>query len=179
MKKCKMCFIEFEPKSLTRGHEQVYCSVKCRNNFYKNKLTNKIIENAKQESKADTIQLQPNTEYNESFYGRQGRESLRADDRPGFYTNSHLATIKELYEAKNESNFYKLKNEMMQDELSQLKIEYSNLEMELDEDEGEEKSNYSNILGGVIEEFKKDPLNTINFATELIGNLLKPRQLKT
>lgn len=173
-----MCLIDFEPKSLTRGHEQVYCSVKCRNNFYKNRVTTKIIENAIQETKADTIQRQPNSEYNQSFYGGQRREDLRAHDRPGFFTDSHMATIKELYEAKNESNYYKLKNEMIQDELKQLKIDYHNLEMETD-NEGEEKSAYENILGGVMDEFKKDPITALNFASGIIGNLFKSPQLKS
>jgi hypothetical protein len=32
------------------------------------------------------------------------------------------------------------------------------------------------MLGGVMEQFKADPVNTINFATELIGNLFKPKK---
>jgi hypothetical protein len=105
------------------------------------------------------------------------RELTRTSNGIGIIADNHLATIKELYEAKNETIYYKLKCESLEKENSQLRIEVSNLEMELSEiDEGEEEGSYSGMLGGVMEQFKQDPVNTINFATELIGNLFKPKK---
>ncbi|NBR15539.1 MAG: hypothetical protein EBU01_13335, partial [Crocinitomicaceae bacterium] len=98
----------------------------------------------------------------------------------GIITDNHLAIIKELYEAKTETIFYKLKCENLEKELNDLKVEFHNLEQEFDNiDEGEEESGYSGMLGGVMEQFKQDPVNTINFATELIGNLFKPKKNET
>jgi hypothetical protein len=73
-----------------------------------------------------------------------------------------------------------LKCESLEKELATLRIELSNLETELDEiDQDDESSGYSGMLGGVMEQFKQDPVNTINFATELIGNLFKPKKNET
>jgi hypothetical protein len=108
------------------------------------------------------------------------REYTRTSSGVGIISDNHLATIKELYEAKNETIFYKLKCENLEKELNELKIEFHNLEQELESiDEGEEESGYSGMLGGVMEQFKQDPVNTINFATELIGNLFKPKKNET
>ena len=108
------------------------------------------------------------------------RNMPRTSNGIGNVTDNHLATIKELYEAKTETIFYKLKCENLEKELNELKIEFHNLEQEFENiDEGEEESGYSGMLGGVMEQFKQDPVNTINFATELIGSLFKPKKNET
>lgn len=180
MKKCKHCEQDFTPHQ-TRGHEQMYCSLKCRNQA----------SNKRRELKMQSTFLSPlndnNEKENEIISDNRGnqqsmdrgysRELTRTSNGIGIIADNHLATIKELYEAKNETIFYKLKCESLEKENSQLRIEVSNLEMELSEiDEGEEEGSYSGMLGGVMEQFKQDPVNTINFATELIGNLFKPKK---
>ena len=42
---CENCNIEYIPKHLTRGHKQIYCSVKCRNLAYgiRSKYKNNIV----------------------------------------------------------------------------------------------------------------------------------------
>jgi hypothetical protein len=105
------------------------------------------------------------------------REITRTTNGVGIIADNHLATIKELYEAKTETIFYKLKCENLEKELGDLRIELTNLETELDEiSQDEEGSEYGGMLGSVMQQFKQDPVNTINFATELIGNLFKPKK---
>jgi hypothetical protein len=175
MKKCENCSNEFEPKHQTRGSEQKYCSIKCRQASAQMRMINKIKENAKQESKQENENetISDNRGNQQSMDRGQQREYTRTTNGVGIVTDNHLATIKELYEAKTETIFYKLKLEQVEKELNELKIEFHNLEQELDE--GEEESGYSAMLGGVMEQFKQDPINTMNFATELIGNLFKPK----
>ena len=38
MKICKNCNAEFIPKHETRGHEQIYCSIKCRTQSYRKRV---------------------------------------------------------------------------------------------------------------------------------------------
>ena len=182
MKECKNCQNEFEPKSNVRGHEQIYCSIKCRGQAAVKRREKRLLEptffspsNNSYEEENQVIS--DNRGDKQSMDRRYTREITRASNGVGIIADNHLATIKELYEAKNETIFYKLKCESLEKELSTLRIELTNLETELDEiDSGEEGSGYNGMLGGVIEQFKQDPVNTINFATELIGNLFKPKK---
>jgi hypothetical protein len=182
MKECKNCSTEFEPKSNVRGHEQIYCSLKCRGQAAVKRREKRLSEptffspsNNINEEEIKTIS--DNRGNQQSMDRGHTREVTRASNGVGIIADNHLATIKELYEAKTETVFYKLKCESLEKELATLRIELTNLETELDEiDQDEESSGYSGMLGGVMEQFKQDPVNTINFATELIGNLFKPKK---
>lgn len=92
---------------------------------------------------------------------------------------THINLIRELYESRSETIFYKLKNEQLEKEVNELRIENAQLESELDElyesDNEDSETEYSGMLGGIMEQFKTDPVNTINFTSELIGNLFKPK----
>ena len=144
------------------------------------RMINRIKENVKQENEKENETISDNRGYTQSMDRGQSREYIRTPPGVGIVTDNHLATIKELYEAKTETIFYKLKCENLEKELNELKIEFHNLEQEFDSiDEGEEKSGYSAMLGGVMEQFKQDPINTMNFATELIGSLFKPKKNET
>ena len=182
MKKCENCSIEFEPKHQTRGSEQKYCSIKCRQASAQIRMINRIKENAKQESKQENENetISDNRGNQQSMDRGQPREYTRTTSGVGIISDNHLATIKELYEAKTETNFYKLKCESLEKEINELRIENSQLESELDEienDINESTGNeYSGMLGGIMEQFKQDPVNTVNFATELIGTLFKPKK---
>jgi hypothetical protein len=78
------------------------------------------------------------------------------------------------YEARNKISELELKNLYLTKEIEELKQEIINLELELEEGEtpGEENEG---IVGGIMKQFKEDPVNTISFASELINNLLKPK----
>jgi predicted nuclease with TOPRIM domain len=81
-----------------------------------------------------------------------------------------MATIEKLYEAKNENQFLKFKIETLEKENSELKTELYELENELELSEVEEDGG---VLGGIVEQFKKDPTNTINFAKSMLNDYLK------
>jgi hypothetical protein len=177
---CQQCKQSFTQKENIRGSEQKYCSVKCRQMSAQTRMINKIKENVKQENEKENETISDNRGYQQSMDRGHERNMPRASNGIGNVTDNHLATIKELYEAKTETIFYKLKCENLEKELNELKVEFHNLEQEFDNiDEGEEESGYSGMLGGVMEQFKQDPVNTINFATELIGNLFKPKKNET
>jgi len=177
---CQQCKQSFTQKENIRGSEQKYCSIKCRQMSAQARMINKIKENVKQENEKENETISDNRGYQQSMDRGHERNMPRASNGVGIVTDNHLATIKELYEAKTETIFYKLKCENLEKELNDLKVEFHNLEQEFDNiDEGEEESGYSGMLGGVMEQFKQDPVNTINFATELIGNLFKPKKNET
>jgi DNA-directed RNA polymerase subunit RPC12/RpoP len=177
MKKCKECGDEFQPHQ-TRGHEQIYCTQKCRNRASVKRRETRlqsngfipfqesINQNLNLKNEKEKLQgLSENRGNPENMATRFGREIPRAADGIGTFPDSHLETIKDLYHAKTETNFYKIKCESLEKEISELKTELEEIEEEA------EKNSNSGILGGMIEQFKQDPVNTINFATEVIGKL--------
>lgn len=193
MKICKNCNKEFSPLHETRGQEQVYCSIKCRQTSAHLRSINRIKQSVIQENEKG---ISGSHGVNNS---PQGIKEIKEPDReinltqefPEISTrrNSVMSNIlypdsntiellRECYEAKNETIFYKLKCEQLEKELSELKIELYNLEQEF-ENEGEEESDYGGVLGSVMQQYKEDPINTINFASELIGNLFKPKKNET
>lgn len=177
---CNQCKQSFTQKDNVRGSEQKYCSVKCRQTSAHIRMINRIKENVKQENEKENEIISDDRGHQQSMDRGYTREHSRASSGVGIIPDSHLATIKELYEAKNETIFYKLKCENLEKELNELKIDFHNLEQEFDSiNEGEEESGYDGMLGSVMEQFKQDPVNTINFATELIGNLFKPKKNET
>lgn len=167
--KCNYCSTEFISTN-NRGAEQKYCSTKCRSNaankrreqrLMNTNISNNIYEN--KESKDSPIQY---SERNTESLDRVQRGETRIANGFGNISDNSLAILKELYEAKNETTFYKLKCESLEKEIIELKLE-------LEEIDNEEDDKYSGMLGGVMEQFKQDPVNTINFASELINNLFK------
>jgi hypothetical protein len=205
MKKCKNCNKEFKPLHESRGQEQVYCSIKCRQTSAHLRSINKIKQSVTQENEKQRITGTEQIGITESM-DRIGRGIQETNQRGGDSTNnvlsnykesrnvegdssryaingvqeSHLNLIRELYESRSESIYFKLKNEQLEKEVNKLRIENARLESELDEYESEgEESNYSGVLGSVMEQYKEDPINTINFASELIGNLFKPKKNET
>jgi uncharacterized coiled-coil DUF342 family protein len=86
----------------------------------------------------------------------------------------YLDVIEGKYQARTEALEYKLKYEQAVKEIEQAKQEIFELRQEIDElDEDEPETDYSAILGGVVTQFKQDPVNTMNFVTELISKLFK------
>jgi hypothetical protein len=145
MKQCKNCSIEFEPKHETRGHEQVYCSIKCRTESYKKRVMNKIQENENKEtqeqSRISGVDLQ--------------RPEHRINPMGNYIPNVNLEILEGKYQAKTEALEYKLKYEQSQRELEMLKAKCMELENELDEYEGDGESD--GYMGAIMDIAKTSP----------------------
>lgn len=160
MKNCKNCGTEFQPKHETRGHEQLYCSIKCRTEAYKKRTNEKQIENI--EEKTNTI----------NSIGRQNDSflQLRANSDSRMFD-----LLEKLGEAKTETVRYQLKFEALEKENQELKTKINQLEMELNSLEMEDDEDGENdMISGLMSNFKRDPVTTINFAGALINQLFKP-----
>lgn len=186
---CIECNIEFTPIH-NRGAEHKYCSNKCRNkaavkrreirlkSTFLSPVTN--INNIENEKRINGIS-DDFGQIKES-YSKQGLQEITGKGygvlSDGIYTsNDNVRLLERLYESRNETFFYKLKCEQLEKELSELTTDYAKLESELEKlDSDENDSQYSGMLGAVMEQFKQDPLNSVNFATEVISNLFKPKK---
>ena len=168
MKQCKNCSIDFEPKHETRGHEQLYCSVKCRMDAYKKRT---ILTNQDEARKPETIQADRNINIQ--------RSEDRVNPMGNYYPNVNLEILEGKYQAKTEALEYKLRYEQVQRDFEQLKEKYMKLESECEEDEGEEESGImgnimtmvgnSTILGDAIGGIISDE-NVRNFIVSLVPN---------
>ncbi len=178
-KKCLQCGNEFEYK-VTPGLEQKYCSRACRMKAGNLRRLETIKTNIVNEIKGSTI-LQPER-ITESYNSLQGT-STRIADGIRNVTDNHLATIKELYEAKNETVFYKLKCESLEKENIELKTEL--LEYENDDSEENEENN-NGWLSGVektlptlVRSYREDPEATMGFVGSsvnmLFNSFFKPK----
>ena len=136
MKQCKNCSTEFEPKHETRGHEQLYCSVKCRMDAYKKRT---MITNQDETRKPETIQSDRSINIQ--------RSEDRFNPMGNYYPNVNLEIIEGKYQAKTEALEYKLRYEQVQRDFEELKAKYMKLESECEEDEGEEESG---IMGNIM-----------------------------
>jgi hypothetical protein len=178
-KKCLQCGNEFEYK-VTPGLEQKYCSRSCRMKAGNLRRLETIKTNIVNEIKGSTI-LQPER-ITESYNSLQGT-STRTSDGIRNVTDNHLATIKELYEAKNETIFYKLKCESLEKENTELITELQKCE----NDEGEEnEENNNGWLSGVektlptlVKSYREDPEATMGFigssANMLFNSIFKSK----
>jgi len=163
-KLCTQCETLFTPKQ-TRGSEQIYCSPKCRNNAAQTRMINKIKENAIQETRQPIIAENNNV---------LSRNRINAEQRTDNFSPDIIRLMESNFEARNKISELDLKNLYLTKEIEELKQEIINLELELEEAEtpGEENEG---MIGGIMKQFKQDPVNTISFATELINNLIKPK----
>ena len=186
---CTECNQEFTPIN-NRGAEHKYCSNKCRNkasvkrrelrlkSTFLSPLNNiNNIENEKRinGTSDDFGQIKES-------YSKQGIQEITGKGygvlSDGIYTsNDNIRLLERLYESRNETFFYKLKCEQLEKDINELRVEYIKLESEFDELDSEgDDGQYSGMLGAVMEQFKQDPLNSVNFATEVISNLFKPKK---
>jgi hypothetical protein len=144
MKECKNCSAEFKSKHETRGHEQLYCSVKCRMDAYKKRT---MITNQDEARKAETIQADRNINIQ--------RSEDRVNPMGNYYPNVNLEILEGKYQAKTEALEYKLKYEQSQKELEMLRAKYMELENELDEYEGDGESD--GYMGAIMDIAKTSP----------------------
>jgi hypothetical protein len=178
-KKCLYCSNEFINNN-TRGDEQKYCSVKCRNNAANKRHKEKLINTIKMKYATDDNNRKIIGENNErvgniSNDNNFRKENLSYQDRAVSDSNV-LRLLETNFETKVETFQFKMmyenckqENERLLKEIQSLKIEISQLEDELQETEPEENS----IISGVMQQFKTDPVNTINFAQQLIQGIFK------
>jgi hypothetical protein len=166
-KLCTHCETLYTPKQNNRGSEQVYCSIKCRTSAAQQRMINKIKEDAIQETKQSFSGI---TQSNDNTR----RENYTIEPNRNISDSSYFDIMEKNYEARNKISELELKNLYLTKEIEELKQEIINLELELEEGEtpGEENEG---IIGGIMKQFKEDPVNTISFASELINNLLKPK----
>lgn len=149
MKQCKNCSIDFEPKHETRGHEQLYCSVKCRMDAYKKRT----MLNRQDETKQ--------TEQTEDQSRISGADLQRTEHRinpmGNYIPNVNLEILEGKYQAKTEALEYKLRYENLLKELETAKQKIFELEQELDEydTEGEEESD--GYMGAIMDIAKTSP----------------------
>jgi len=162
-KLCTQCETLFTPKENTRGSEQIYCSPKCRNAAAQTRMINKIKENAIQETRQPII-----AENNNVLSGNRINTEQRTDN----FSPDIIRLMESNFEARNKISELELKNLYLTKEIEELKQEIINLELELEEEQQPEEEG---MIGGIMKQFKQDPVNTISFASELINNLLKPK----
>jgi len=147
MKQCKNCSNEFEPKHETRGHEQIYCSIKCRTEAYKKRVMQKTQDNENKEtqeqSRISGVDLQ--------------RAEYRTNPMGNNFSNVNLEILEGKYQAKTEALEYKLKYEAVSKELEIAKNKIFELEQELDELDIDEDDNEENIMGTVMGIAKTSP----------------------
>jgi hypothetical protein len=144
MKQCKNCSVDFEPKHETRGHEQLYCSVKCRMDAYKKRT---MIIHQDEARKPETIQADSRIDLQ--------RAENRINPMGNYIPNVNLEILEGKYQAKTEALEYKLKYEQSQRELEMLKAKCMELENELDEYEGDGESD--GYMGAIMDIAKTSP----------------------
>lgn len=144
MKQCKNCSIDFEPKHETRGHEQLYCSVKCRMDAYKKRT---MITHQDEARKPETIQADSRIDLQ--------RSEDRVNPMGNYIPNVNLEILEGKYQAKTEALEYKLRYEQSQKELEILKVKVMELENELDDYEGEGESD--GYMGAIMDIAKTSP----------------------
>jgi len=164
-KLCNQCETLFTPKENTRGSEQIYCSPKCRNNAAQQRMINKIKENAIQETKQSLSGI---TQSDDNTRGT----NYTIEPNRNIRDSSYFDIMEKNYEARNRISELELKNLYLTKEIEELKQEIINLELELEEGQQPEEDG---LIGGIMKQFKEDPVTTISFTSELINNLIKPK----
>lgn len=165
-KQCKQCAIEFVPLHERRGHEQLYCSKKCGQISARLRREERL-KNAVNEKQI--IQQQPAT--NQSFNMAQ-QPMAGIVTNGGSNTLNDISYLEKLYEAKNENNYLKLKCESLEEKVRQLQIEVNELNSEIEAIEMDnEIEEQPGILGGVMQQFKTDPINTISMVKMMFESL--------
>jgi hypothetical protein len=180
MKKCKECNNEFEPVK-TKGTEQLYCTKTCQNKAAQKRslerLKNKMYEEAKKETTIPVVgnseRIEQSSQHAQSVGGVQRGDIPTTNDRRLTPNNPGKDYLELYYEAKIENNFYKLKNETLEKRVLELERQIFDLNTELDELDQEEEGG---MLGSLMEQFKKDPVNSVNFVSSVIDNLTKPKK---
>jgi hypothetical protein len=176
-KNCKHCGQQFEPTS-NRGHEQLYCTKTCsRAAAIKRKIERN--ENEKIQSSVAGIperRSEEKPEFSEGLH-RDERQKIRDTyDRRIDADIIGKSYIEDYYEAKIECNYLKLQCQNLTDKVRELEAENGQLLAELEDLENEPEDSQSGMLGSIMQEFKKDPINSVKFATAVFQEFTKPKK---
>jgi hypothetical protein len=176
-RKCNHCNNDFEDSS-TRGTEQKYCSVKCRTNAANKRHQEKIINKVKMEYEEKTNNGNIGADIENNRNNNSDESKWKNDfsySRGNISNNEFLRLLETNYNTKAYSLSFELKNEQLLKENEELKKKVELLELELEdlENEIDQEPEQMGMIGNVMEQFKQDPVNTINFATSLLQNLFK------
>lgn len=179
MKQCKQCGTEFVPVHERRGHEQLYCSKKCgqisarirREERLKNATNENTTEHKVQ---LPTEQQRTSIQDSNMASGQMGGISTRGRD----ITLDDMAILEKLYESKIENNYLKLKCESLEEKIKALQFEVNELNMELEaiEMDAEMEEQPNGFLNGIVQQFQKDPVNTINFTKAMMAEMFTNKQ---
>lgn len=154
MKNCNFCNIEFEPKHLTRGNEQLYCSHSCRSKYYHQKGLAKKIQNALERQDNETTKTrEAPTEVR--TYSKQLNTDFNAFRSPNFDVSIEL--IEKKFEAKHEALEYKLRYEQCMKEIEIIRTENAMLKTELEDmdDQDDQEPGIMGMISGLAE---KNPM---------------------
>jgi len=175
MRKCLECGVEFQPAH-QRGTPHVYCTSTCRRIASVKRAKQKIYEEAKKElsplgGTAQPIQQHP--KHAEDLVGTQGRVPS-VGYHGGITSNNPGKDYLELYyQTKIDFNRVELENKSLQKQVQELEKEIFELNSEIDELDNEKGEG---MLGSIVEQFKKDPVNSVKFASALFENLTTTKQ---
>jgi hypothetical protein len=175
MKKCKQCGTDFSPTHETRGHEQLYCSKKCGQISARARREERLKNATNENTTEQKTMEQPTTETQNSNMAQRsvGGISTRGRD----IALDDMAILEKLYESKIENNYLKLKCESLEEKIKALQFEVNELNMELEaiEMDAEAEEQPQGFLGGIVQQFQKDPVNTINFAKAMMSEMFNKK----
>lgn len=163
-KECKQCKKQFEPKT-NRGHEQLYCTNTCAQQAARIRREERIKNNLYETKQVPETGADTNSDI---YRGQMG--GVSTDRRSN--SDNDLATLEKLYESKIENNYLKLKCENLEEKIRQLQIEINELNSDIEAMEMDnEIEEQPGILGGIMQQFKTDPINTIAMVKMMFENL--------
>lgn len=183
MKKCIECGQEFTPVT-TRGTEQIYCTKTCGRKAAQKRHQQRIIEKIKSNEKEKeatfpTSKLESNmgeikdtSRFSSSYSSLQGEGNSYKSDRRIDSDNYRKDYLHEYFEARINNNALVLRNEYLEKRVQELEREIFDLNSELEELDQEPEEG---MLGSIVEQFKKDPVNSVKFASAIIENLTKSK----
>jgi hypothetical protein len=168
MKNCKECNKEFEPVH-TRGTEQLYCSKPCQGKAAQKRHQQRLIEKLQNEQQSKTINAPRSftrpTEETPGSDNTLERGGNNITNNGGVVGNTFGQDyLYRYYEAKIDNNGLLLRNEYLQKRVVELESEVDELNSELDEI-GE--AGNQGMLGNIIQQFEKDPVNSVKFVKSL------------
>ena len=167
-KNCLNCQIEFEPINF-RGSEQIYCTTRCRNIASQKRKETNLINKIKEEYEPKQISAIPTTTHNN--YNQNGEGNYSPKQYGNHISTDILRLMENNFETKIAVNKHELKIEQLEKELMEHKAEILELENELTELEN--KVPEKGIVGELMHQFKTDPINTLNFAKGMMGDIFK------
>lgn len=180
MKQCKQCGTDFSPAHETRGHEQLYCSKKCGQISARIRREERLKNSNNDTTQKGTKVQYPDTTTTTTTIQDSNMERRSMDGigvRGWNSTVGDLATLEKLYESKIENNYLKLKCENLEEKVKELQLEVNELLMDIEamEMDAETSEQPKGFLGNIVDQFQKDPINTVNFAKAMMTEMFNKK----